>query len=405
MTTTLLGLRKYLEQRGATIPAPMVAGWLGLGAGLIVAFLAVAAVLPRPHSETAWFGMSRAGGGKSERNASRFNAVPDESAGKGEGAQGRKTEAGDGKGSAKGGKQGGGKGGEKGQGGGKGKDGGGEAKGGKSGGKSEQGKQSGDDRSDSQSKQQQDDQKSDGRDPSQQKGAEERRGGPQERQQKQSESQKSNSDQQKDASEKSQDEASSQKDNSSSFQKMMEAPSRVLSGLQTVIKWVVYAAIVLAILYAAVRYGVGWLANFTDWARNLLDWWRNLFARKPGAGGREADDEPADDGPTRPPFDSFSNPFADGTARRRSPADVVAYTFAALDAWAWERGRGRQPGETPTEFAIRLGHEEERLDEPGFQLAELYVRALYAKGQLPADALKTARAVWDTLAAVPAGRR
>jgi hypothetical protein len=399
VTTTLLGLRKYLEQRGANIPATMTAGWLGLGAGLIVAFLAVAALLPRPHSETAWFGISRAGGGKSDRRADKFNAVPDDSAGKGEGASGRKTEAGDGKGSAKGGQQGGGKSGQKGSGGGKGKDGGGEAKGGKQGGgKSDLGKgKSGDDQSDSKS-QQQNDQVSDDQGRQHKKDFDGPNGGPQERQAKSPGSnQKSQDDQQKEA----EDKTDSSSDQPSTMQKLLETPSKVLGFLHTVIKWVVYAAVVVVVIYCALRYGLGYLANFTDWASKLLDWWRSLFARKPGEGKEGAAEGPVDDGPRRPVFEDFSNPFADGTVRRRSPADVIAYTFAAFDAWAWERGRGRQPGETPTEFAIRVGHEVERLDEPGFRLAELYVRALYSKGPLPADALKAARAVWEQLEARP----
>ena len=38
-----------------------------------------------------------------------------------------------------------------------------------------------------------------------------------------------------------------------------------------------------------------------------------------------------------PPFSEYSNPFVDGTAERRDPAELIAYTFEALDAWAWDR--------------------------------------------------------------------
>ncbi|HET6575816.1 MAG TPA: hypothetical protein VFG68_19600, partial [Fimbriiglobus sp.] len=114
VTTTLFGLKRYLEQRGARIPPVMVGGWLGLGAGLIVVFLVVGMALPRPHSETPWFGMKRTS--KGDREASRYAQVNDGSAGKGEGAAGKKTQAGDGKNSAKGGKKGGGNSGEKGSG-------------------------------------------------------------------------------------------------------------------------------------------------------------------------------------------------------------------------------------------------------------------------------------------------
>src|SRR5262249_14177199 len=94
VTTSLLGLRRYLRQRKAKIPGTMTASWLGLGAVIIVVFLALGAFLPRPHSEVPWFGITRAG--KSDREASKY-AVSRTGAGKGEGASGDKTKAGEGK--------------------------------------------------------------------------------------------------------------------------------------------------------------------------------------------------------------------------------------------------------------------------------------------------------------------
>src|SRR5438067_746557 len=87
VATSLLGLRRYLRQRKAKIPGAMTAGWLGLGAVLIVVFLALGAFLPRPHSEVPWFGIERAG--KSDRDASNYAQTGD-STGKGEGRGGNK---------------------------------------------------------------------------------------------------------------------------------------------------------------------------------------------------------------------------------------------------------------------------------------------------------------------------
>ena len=105
VTTSLLGVRRYLRQRKAKIPAAMTASWLGLGGLLIVAFLALGAFLPRPHSEVPWFGIERAG--KPDRDASKYAQLGD-SAGKGDGRGGNKSKAGDGSASGKGGKPGGG---------------------------------------------------------------------------------------------------------------------------------------------------------------------------------------------------------------------------------------------------------------------------------------------------------
>ena len=126
VTTSLLGLRRYLEARNAHLPTAMTAGWLGLGFGLIAAFLACGALLPRPHSETPLFAFDR--GGQADRGASKNAVVRDNSAGKGEGNTGTKAEKGRGDASGKGGEPGG-KSGEK--------NGGGQSKGGS--GKSKEG--------------------------------------------------------------------------------------------------------------------------------------------------------------------------------------------------------------------------------------------------------------------------
>ena len=105
VTTNLFGLRRYLAERGATISPVLTGAWLALGAGLILGFLVVGAILPRPHSETPLVNLGN--NRTSDRSASKNAQVRDGSAGKGEGAAGKKTEAGDGKANAKGGKSGG----------------------------------------------------------------------------------------------------------------------------------------------------------------------------------------------------------------------------------------------------------------------------------------------------------
>src|SRR4029453_8115743 len=110
VTTSLLGLRRYLRQRKAKIPTALAGGWLGLGAVLILLFVVVGAFLPRPHSEVPWFGIDRAG--KSDRESSKY-AMRKDGAGKGDGASGNKSKAGDDNASGKGGKAGGGSKGEK----------------------------------------------------------------------------------------------------------------------------------------------------------------------------------------------------------------------------------------------------------------------------------------------------
>lgn len=51
VTTSFLGLRRYLRQRGVQMPPQMAGVWIALGAAIIVALLAVCAILPRPAAE------------------------------------------------------------------------------------------------------------------------------------------------------------------------------------------------------------------------------------------------------------------------------------------------------------------------------------------------------------------
>ncbi len=52
------------------------------------------------------------------------------------------------------------------------------------------------------------------------------------------------------------------------------------------------------------------------------------------------------------PFSIFPDPFREGSGM--NPKEVVAHTFAALEAWAEERGNRRATDQTAEEFARQL---------------------------------------------------
>jgi hypothetical protein len=345
VTTSLLGLRRYLLQRKARIPASLTAGWLGLGAVLIVVFLVAGAFLPRPYSEVPWFGLPQAG--KSKRDASKYALLKD-SAGKGEGADGnvrdfdknaKQSVNTNGKGNGKGDQKANGKGGQKGDGDAKNK---GEQKDGPNA-KAGDGEESGTDEN-----------AKDGKDGG---GNESRR---------------------------------------SPDTKL----GSVAESIAKFVKWVVFALVVLLII-GVLFFGVlKYLAPFTAWARNLLDairnWWANLFGGSTVKARSAVAETPR--GPQRPPpFTEYSNPFADGSGGNRSAEELAAYTFEALDSWAWDRNRGRKVAETPLEFASRLGAEFPEMENAFRRLANLYARAAYAFGPLPADSKAFLEQFWDTL--------
>ncbi|VTT97653.1 Uncharacterized protein OS=Pirellula staleyi (strain ATCC 27377 / DSM 6068 / ICPB 4128) GN=Psta_3326 PE=4 SV=1: DUF4129 [Gemmataceae bacterium] len=361
VTTSLLGLRRYLRQRRAKIPMALSGGWLALGGVLIAAFLTAGAFLPRPHAEVPWFGIERAG--KSERDASKY-AVRRDGAGKGDGADGRETKAGDGKASGQNGQPGGNTG-ESGDGtgdsgsGGDGKDGKsggasggdkkGEATGGKNGEKSSPGKkpESGDSR--------------DASDP-----------------------QKRDSD---------------GDDATGGTPPAATQLAALREQLGEALKKFVFVVVGLIVITAAVLGVLRYLAPFTNWAARLLDalrnWWAGLFGTPKPKRRVVASEVVA---PVRPPpFAEFANPFADGTARGRDPAELVAYTFLALEAWGYDRDSAREPGETPLEFVNRLAEAVPDLWELLTPFGEVYVRVSYSRGGVPPEALGVLRTLWDGL--------
>jgi hypothetical protein len=54
LTTSFLGLRRYLRQRYLTMPANIALGWIRFGVSVAVAVLLIAMIVPRPGAGTAW---------------------------------------------------------------------------------------------------------------------------------------------------------------------------------------------------------------------------------------------------------------------------------------------------------------------------------------------------------------
>jgi hypothetical protein len=369
-TTSYLGLRRYLRQRKAKMPAAMTASWLGFGAVLIAAFLILGAFLPRPHSEVPWFGISRAG--KSDREASR-HAVNRDAAGTGDGARGNVTKAGDsgprgrkGEPGASGrGQKGGGGSGDKGK------------------GRSDQSNKSG---NQSESR----DSKSGGEDSKDGKSNE---GG--ERDEDRDNERTGETDREEDeAKDKAEGRDGSSRDTSSSPQL-----GAMFSQLSSLLKWIVFAIVAILVVAGLALAILRYLAPFTQWAQRLLDalrdWWAGLFTGKRGAAKAAAAAE-TPTGPVRPPpFYEFSNPFGDGSADGRDLAELVEYTFQALDSWAWDRECGREPRETPLEFCARLGEAFPDLTEVLTRFARTHARTTYSDLPPPSDALAVLEATWE----------
>ncbi len=256
LTTCFLSIRRYLRQRRLQMPASMTAVWLTTGGVLIAGLLLIGALLPRPRPEYSMLPFQQAASDK--RSASNF-AGQGGSSGQGEGRRigdqpkDQGQSAGDKDAKATGRDKG-----EKSQD--KGKDGSGGEK----------------------------DKDKDGTAKEKDKGNESPSG---------AKNKASNAQQPQPRDEKTAPpkDKPAKSDQASSDSRAASRPGSswdwksALSAVAVVLKWIVFAVLILAVIFFVLREGLKFLANFTDWAKNLLNalsgLWANLF-KATGKGGK-----------------------------------------------------------------------------------------------------------------------
>lgn len=116
--------------------------------------------------------------------------------------------------------------------------------------------------------------------------------------------------------------------------------------------------------------------------------------RRPGRPAGPAEVVPA----ARAGFGAYRDPFAGGWAGRMTLAELTAYTFEALEAWARDGGCPRGPEQTPGEFGQALAERWPWLADEVRGTARLYSRVAYG-GEVPGEGAK------DLLARLWAGLR
>jgi hypothetical protein len=337
LTTCFLGLRRYLRQRQVKMPAAMTGVWLTSGGLLVLALLVLGALLPRPSAEYRLIDLTPLG--NPDRQASKFSPTKD-NPGKDKGQPGSKT--GDTK----------------------------EGEGGKDKDKPAAG-------GDKDGKRGTGDKGKEGQNGKKDKGGD---------------------------SKKADDKDGKGAESTAEQPSPASAVTEVLGKLATWFKWIAFGVVALIVLVALLRGGLRYLANFTQWARDLLDFLRNFWARLFGGAGAEGKVKKQGGAAAARvvevearPFAWYRNPWADGTAGQRTLRELIRFTFAALQAWAAERGVLRAIGETPLEFAARVGDEAPALAEDVERFVELYLRAEYSGSRLPAASANEVRRFWERL--------
>lgn len=176
-----------------------------------------------------------------------------------------------------------------------------------------------------------------------------------------------------------------------------------LPSFGSLLKWVLYFALAVLIGWAAWKNREGLLASIRDFRQMLAELWNRLFGRK--VSEAEGAAEEAAKRPRLPRFADYKDPFATGVAGRYPPGELVRYTFEALEAWARDTGRARLPDQTPHEFVRSLGAEASPFAADAAYLAELYCHVAYAHATPAASSIGRLAQLWQAMRAEIAPQR
>ncbi len=150
-------------------------------------------------------------------------------------------------------------------------------------------------------------------------------------------------------------------------------------GLGVLLKWILYGVFVLWALRFLARNGRALFEALRAIWRDGMNFLSALFGggkEKKARGPGRVDSKFGSDSATVP-FAAFKNPFAAGAFSRRTPAELVCYSFEALQAWAEERRLVRPPQQTPIAFSRALSETFPELSAEAGEVSLLYSRWAY----------------------------
>ena len=423
LNTSFLGLRRYLRQRNLQMPTEMAATWLGTGVLLILAVLLFVSLLPRPSAEysvaqiemfkskpldpSRW-GWGKDGsqqqtdaknaGGEGGRKSDQAQSSKQGDSKQQSSGQGKGSKKGDGKGndgeSSKGKSQGEKSSGGKGTGKDKSSDGQktqesgsdgekGESKSGEKGDSKQENNQKGSDKSDRQSSDQN----------SQPDSSQQRDQTSQDSSDKDSQGKLENESEQN-----SQDNESSSNDSSSarprpSYASQQSWLSRLSPTLGQILKWLFYALVLVTLLVLAWIYRAEIVAAWKKLVAELRTLWTRWFGGVTTGAAAEIVPPVA----SARPFATYADPFASGLAANTTLAELVRYTFEALEAWGREHQSPRGTGQTAHEYAQQVGRVYEPLAGDARFLAELYGQLAYAGGSVRQANVEPLKSLWQRM--------
>ena len=159
------------------------------------------------------------------------------------------------------------------------------------------------------------------------------------------------------------------------------------------------ALLILAAVIALIWVLIKFRKEIARFIRKLItaiqNYFRKLFRRRP----RKPTPAASTNAPQMvlEPFDAYPNPFVTGKARSWPSERLLRYTYEAIQSWAKEQGIELKPQQTPREFCAELIARFPDLGPALEDFSFYYTHVAFAK-QLPADfAPDSLRPLWDHL--------
>jgi hypothetical protein len=173
----------------------------------------------------------------------------------------------------------------------------------------------------------------------------------------------------------------------------------LFQSLPRMFSWLYYLGFALLAIWLMWKYRQQVARFWNQLLEDLRKLWARLFGGRTAQAAAQEADATVARGPQYRPFSSYMNPFTSGMAPRHTAAELVQYTFLALEAWAREQGATRSAQQTPLEFAQMLGQSFPELGIGARQVCDMYCRLAYGDRRLPGQSLAILQTFWEELTA------
>jgi Domain of unknown function (DUF4129) len=191
-------------------------------------------------------------------------------------------------------------------------------------------------------------------------------------------------DESKDSDENKQEpKTSNQPSGKNAAQRSMEAISSSLPAISGLLRWLIMLGLMTIIAFYVWK-------NYEA----LLEWWRSLFGLPPSTAVHGNED--VIDSMKEPPPRSFSS-FENPVGRENDPRRAVVITFQAFEAWSREQGWRRIKDETPSEFLKRISVAIPQAAEPAGQIVDAYNRIVYGRGNASSADIRAVNLIWSLM--------